>query len=303
MSPAVFVLQQFVLSLEGVIHGFYYQKMLKLKNPDQPAWVLMLGCWISYLLVMSISWITGQRIAGYINLICIMPLFQILLKIFCTDRLQTRLFANALLYLMQALADVITTSIFLIILKKPGINYMQDNMLVLLVVGLGIEFGLDALACRMWNQKKNIRRNGFAIVSAALVVVFFYLLFLSAGFLTTPETFSLSMLAASFISLAGTATAVLVCFFYQQKQQKNSQLEWENLHRIRQRQEDFFRELEEQERKTSFVRHDHLNVLSAALQLLYQQEEDAVETLLVEYEKRIREDCGTAEPGLERDNI
>lgn len=287
MSLLVFVLQQFLLSLEGVIHGFYYQKMLKLKNPDQPAWGLMLGCWISYLLVMSISWITGQRIAGYINLICIMTLFQILLKIFCTDRLQTRLFANALLYLMQALADVITTSIFLIILKMPGVNYMQDNMLLLVIVALCVEFGLDAMACRVWNQKKNVRRNGFAIVSAALVVVFFYLLFLSAGFLTAPETFSLSMLAASLISLAGTVTAVLICFFYQQKQQKNSQLEWENLHRIRQRQEDFFRELEEQERRTSFIRHDHLNILAAAGQLLCQEQSEEASQLLESYLDRL----------------
>lgn len=64
-------------------------------------------------------------------------------------------------------------------------------------------------------------------------------------------------------------------------------MEWENLVRLRQSQEDFFCRLEKLERETSFIRHDHLNVLGTITQLLEQSQSAEAKEILESYLDRM----------------
>lgn len=303
MSAAQFVFQQLLLSSEGIIHALCYDRMLERKRKEQPAWLRAVCFWLLYILILSVSWLSGVRISGAVNLIFALVLTQILLQLFYQEKLQTRLFACVVLFLMQVMAEIAVSFLYTLIQGHTSVNYMEDQMIPILMVAMMLDAVFEFSASTIWRKRRGRKDDGLRISFGILGMLEIYMVFGVVGVLVFQGSFADSYLTTIGVSLI-TFTAFLGFFlFYQQKQYRENLLERENLHRIQNRQEAFFRELEEQERKVSFIRHDHLNVVSAALQLLYQKEEEGVETLLAEYEKRIREDGQVEKSGQEGENI
>lgn len=295
MTTAQFIFQQFIMTIEGPVHGFCYNHMLTPKNPRQPGWVRGLSFWAAYTLVMSLSWITGIRISGYVNMLFAMTITQILLYFFFQEKLQTRIFAYMLLFLMQAVGDISVSFFYIIVQGHETANYMQDEMISIMITVMTICSLLECLGCWMWRKRRGIRTNGFAIAIVSLIVLFLYMVFVAVGVIVYQGSFDASFLGTAVVSVGGVGTFLLICFFYQQKQKKENEVEWENLMNLKEIQEEFFRSLEEQERKTSFIHHDHLNILGAVSQLLEEQETDEAQRVLEDYLQRLEsgEDLGT----------
>lgn len=287
MTFLQFALQQFIITTEGIVHGLCYNQMLKVRNPSQPAWIRVLSFWIGYSMILSISWITGKRISGYINLACCMTLSLTLMYLFYDEKLKTRVFAYMFLFLLQTVADVIVSFLYIIVQRHESANYMQDEMIGIMILVMSFASLLEFFGCWLWQRKKGIRNNGFAIAVTAMVVIFLYMIFITAGVFVSQGSFDQSFLTSAFVTFGGVGVFLLICFYYQQKQQKESQVEWENLKRIQSSQEEFFRRLEEQERKTSFIRHDHLNILGAVSQLLEEGQEEEADRFLKDYIGRL----------------
>ncbi len=283
MNSFQFLLQELVMCLEGAVHGVCYNRMLHKRNPQMPDGVLIFSGMLVYGLILVMNQMAGIRLPGILNTSIMMVLFQLLLWKCCTDRLQTRLFATVLVYVMQALVDILITSLFVLVLGHEGVNFLEDNMLGLLILAVALELILIRPLCRIWNRKKDIRQNGFAIVRTALLVVFLYLLFLCLGFLLVPTAVNLKMLATALGSLAGTGAAIVVCLLAVNKQMKQERLDVQSRRRLQKEQEALYQSLERQERKLSMIRHDHLNILAAASQLLEEQQTGPAEELLNHY--------------------
>lgn len=289
MTDAVLIFQQGVLSLEGLLLGIFFPRMLHLSRKNLQGWRFGLLCWCVYVLAMLPNWIMGDRLPGILNTLSVLILFQIVLKICCSDRLQVRIFAALLLYLMQALADILISLVFVVFLQNDSVNYMQDNMAWMLCVGVILEGQLDWAACRLWRSRTQTTRKGFLVAGAGLTVLFFYLLFLAGYSLQSQAGWNRETLLVVFASLLAAGLAVLLTVYFQQKQHSRQSLEMENLERLRLEQEAHFRKLEGQEKQTSFVRHDQLNVLGAADQLLREDQPEEAENLLQSWLNRLEE--------------
>lgn len=303
MSAAQFVFQQLLLSSEGIIHALCYDRMLERKQKGQPAWLRAVSFWLLYILILSGSWLSGIRISGAVNLVFALVLTQILLQLFYQEKLQTRLFACVVLFLMQVMAEIAVSFLYTLIQGHTSVNYMEDQMIPILMVAMMLDAVFEFSASTIWRRRRGRKDDGLRISFGILGMLGIYMVFGAVGVLVFQGSFADSYLTTIGVSLITFLAFIGFFLFYQQKQYRENLLERENLQRIQNQQEAYFRKLEEQERKVSFIRHDHLNIVATALQLLHQQEEDAVETLLAEYEKRIREDGQTQETGLERENI
>lgn len=75
----------------------------------------------------------------------------------------------------------------------------------------------------------------------------------------------------------------MVCLLAVNKQMKQERLDVQSRRRLQKEQEALYQSLERQERKLSMIRHDHLNILAAASQLLEEQQTGPAEELLNHY--------------------
>ncbi len=289
MNPVVLVLQQFVLSMEGLLHGICLNCMLTPKHPKQPFWLRVAYFYGSFLVIMSFSWISGMRVPSYINLVMVCTVFQILMKFVFQEKWHVRLLAYLTLYVCLAAADILISCLYVLVLQRNSLDYMAEDVLMQVCGGMLIAAMLDWLACSLWLQRRSTRFSSSLMAGACLAVTFLHTVYFAFGIFGTQNGFNPAILGASLLSFAGTGSAIAFCFYFQQKQGKQNQLEWENLSRIRSSQEAFFRTLEEQERKTSFIRHDHLNVLGTVSQLLAQEQVQPALQLLDDYQNRMQE--------------
>lgn len=289
MNPVV--LQQAVLSLEGLLHGICLNCMLTPKRPAQPFWLRVLVFYGAFLMIMSCTWISGVKMPGFINLLVVCTVFQILMKYMFQEKWHVKLLAYLTLYVCLVAADILTSGLYILVLQRDSLDSMTQDMLGPLCFGMFLAALLDWLACSIWLRRKSPRSSSALMASACLGVTFLYTVYFAFGLFGTQDGFNPAILGASLLSFAGTGLAIAFCFYLQQKQGKQNQVEWENLNRIRGRQEAFFRTLEEQERKASFIRHDHLNVLGTVSQLLSQEQEQPALQLLEEYQNRMQKNA------------
>lgn len=238
-----------------------------------------------------------MRVSSFVNLAVSSTLCQILLQIFYKEKLQTTIFAYLTLFSMQAIGDILVSFLYILVLGHASANYMQDQMISILITVMAICALLEFLACWIWRKKKGIQTKGMSVVITLMVVTFLHMIFLTAGILLFQGDYFLSFLQTSGISVGVLTVLLMVCFYFQQKQQKQNRLEWENLKRLKQSQEEFFRSLEKLEQKTSFIRHDRVNVLVAVCQLLEQSESAEAAEVLGSYLGRIE-----ASPDPEEEN-
>lgn len=287
MSPILFVLQQFVMTLEGVVHGFCYSRMLTKRREQMPSWILILCVWSVYIATVSLSWFSGQRVSGYLNLLVSFSLLQIVLRVLYQENRKTRITAWMLLYMMQAVADIGVSFVWIVLMGHGTANYLEDNMILILCTVLVVGCVLELAACWMYRKHKKVRSGGFMTAAAGLMVMILYMVFLACGLFLMQGQFSQAFLTASWISIGGTALILTACFFQQEKQHRQNELEQESLTSLQDQQEQYFRGLEQEERKASFLRHDHLNVLAAVSQLLQQEQSEEAGELLDHYLNRI----------------
>ncbi len=290
MTPAQFIFQQFIMTLEGPVHGFCYNHMLTPRNPAQPGWVRVLAFWGIYTLVVSVNWITGVRVSGYINLLVAVTLTQTALYFFFQEKLQTRIFAFMLLFLMQAAADLCVSFFYIVVQRHASANFMEDEMISVMITVMMVGALLEGFGCWLWRKRRGIQTNGFAVALSALVVIFLYMVFITVGVIVYQGSFDPSFVGSAIVSMGSVAVFLLICFYYQQKQKKENEVEWENLMNLKKMQEEFYCSLEEQERKISFIRHDHLNVLGTVHQLLEEQETQEARMVLEDYLQRLETD-------------
>lgn len=287
MTMIQFVFQQFILTIEGPIRGFCYNLMLTPKKPQQSAWIRILPFWGVYILTTSMSWFSGVWVSSFVSLAVSSTLCQIVLQYFYKEKLQTTIFAYLTLFSMQAIADILVSSVYILAQGHITNNYMQDQMISIFITLMAVSSLLEFLASWIWRRRKGIQTRGMFVVITLMVVIFLQMIFLAAGILFFQGEYFLSFLQASSISVGVLVLQLMVCFYFQQKQQKQNRLEWENLKRLKQSQEEFFRSLEKLEQKTSFIRHDHINVLVAVCQLLEQSESAEAAEVLGSYLGRI----------------
>lgn len=283
MSTETFVLQQFILTSEGIVHGLCYNQMLTAKRNAPPAWIRVLAFWGVYITEMSMSWFRGERLPSLLNLTVAFSLTQILMHLFYREKLQTRFFAYLLLYMVQGSADILVGMVYILMLGNNSANYMQDNMIPALLAVLALGSYFEWAACSLWQKKKGIRTNGFVIAGAGLLVMILYLFFIACGVLIFDVVHIPDLLIPALFSVCGIWIFMLFWALYQQKQHESRKVEWENLNRVRNTQEEYFRFLEAQERKLSFVRHDALNILGTAGQLLSESRHEDAQNLLESY--------------------
>lgn len=287
MSPLQFIFQQFIMTIEGPVHGLCYNMMLTPKKARQPAWILVLSFWGIYTLAMSMSWFSGTRVSSFVNLAVSATLCQILLRIFYKEKLQTTIFAYLTLFFMQAVGDILVSSIYILVQGHTTTNYMEDEMISIMITVMTVCSLLEFLGCWLWRKKKGIRTNGLAIAATLMIVMFLHMVFLTAGVVLFQGDYFSSFVHTSTIGICVMLSLLGICFYYQHKQEKANRLEWENLKRLKQSQDEFFRSLEKLERKTSFIRHDHLNILTSVCMLLEKEDAAEARNLLDSYLKRI----------------
>lgn len=289
MTGFEMVLQQLILTLEGIIHGLCYNRMLKAANPDQPAWARVLCFWLVYPLILVPTWILQVRVPGYINLIAAFALCQILLYFFYQESLRTRIFAFVLLFLMQVAAELLLSGLYVVVQQHDTVNVLEVQMIPILLFAQVLDWILEYAACSAWVLLRR-RRNPQAINKAAsltaLIVPLLCLLYLSLGTASLQGSFIDAYLTAVGVSLVTLCAFLAYFFLFQSSWKKENQLEWENLQRIRTSQKNFFRLLEEQERKASFFRHDQLNILGSISQLLQEGQRLEAEELLAQVLER-----------------
>ena len=68
MSLLMTLIQQLILSSEGLVHGFCYNRMLEAKEGAPAPWIRMMGFWSVYIIEISVNWITGIRLPSFVNL-------------------------------------------------------------------------------------------------------------------------------------------------------------------------------------------------------------------------------------------
>lgn len=290
MSIPYLVLQQFVVTLEGVVHGFCYSRMLKPRWKNFPAWAAILVVWGVYILTLSMSWISGKRINSYVNLVVSFTLVQMVLWALYEERWKTRLWAWMLLYMMEVVADIAVSFIYVVVMKTPSVNYMEDEMLLVMCIVTLLGALLELAACSLYRKRRKLENRevgSFAIAAACLLVMLLYMLCIACGVYFGQGDYTGPFLVNAWISVGGTGLILLICWVEQKRQNRQERLEWENLQKIKNSQEAFFLGLERQERQAAFVRHDHMNILTLVSQLLQEDHEKEAEDILQDYLSRM----------------
>ena len=283
MSAFEFVLQQLLLTLEGIIHGLCFNRMLRIRNNRQPAVLRVLSFWLVYVVVLSMSWITGIRIPGPVNLVFALLFCQILMHFFYEEKLSVRLGAWVVLFLMQTIAELFISFLYLVVQGHQSANSMTEQLIGILSLGMMLDGLFEWAACRIWvrvRRQKNRQAGSLAAGGLAMSMPFLCLLFLSLGIVVLQGSFISSYLITAGVSLLTFVVFLGFLFFFQRHLQKQDELEQEQLEHLRDRQALFFQQLEEQERKAFFFRHDCTNIAGAISQLLEEGRLQEAEGLL-----------------------
>lgn len=239
MSAAQFVFQQLLLSSEGIIHALCYDRMLERKRKEQPAWLRAVCFWLQYILILSGSWLSGVRISGAVNLVFALALTQILLQLFYQEKLQTRLFACVVLFLMQVMAEIAVSFLYTLIQGHTSVNYMEDQMIPILMVAMMLDAVFEFSASTIWRKRRGRKDDGLRISFGILGMLGIYMAFGAVGVLVFQGSFADSYLTTIGVSLITFLAFLGFFLFYQQKQYRENLLERENLQRIQNRQEAF----------------------------------------------------------------
>lgn len=289
MSPLYFVLQEFVMTLEGVTHGFCFSLMLTPKRENCPRWLQVLLMWGVFVVVMSINWISGIRVVGYISLVFSFVLVQLMLKAVYREPLKTRIWAWMLLYMLEAVADLAVSFVYIVILGAEHVNHMQDEMIPVLCIVTLVGFVLELCGSLIYRKRRKKGTEGYVVAASAMMVILLYVLMIACGMFFWQGNYTAPFLTCLWVSVGGTAIILMICLGTQRRQKKENRMEWENLVRLRQSQEDFFCRLEKLERETSFIRHDHVNVLGTITQLLEQSQIAEAKEILESYLDRMED--------------
>lgn len=191
--------------------------------------------------------------------------------------------------MMQALVDLLGSFVYIVILGNETVNHMEDVMLPVLCTAVFLSFWLEFAAALFYSRRRRKGAKGkesFAVAAAAMLVILLYVLMLAYGMYFWQGNYTSAFMTIVWVSVGGTAGILIVCLFSQKKQKKENRMEWENLIRLRQSQEDFFCRLAKLEKETSFIRHDHLNVLGTISQLLEQSQSAEAKEVLESYLNR-----------------
>ncbi len=289
MSLLMTLIQQLILSSEGLVHGFCYNRMLEAKEGAPAPWIRMMGFWSVYIIEISVNWITGIRLPSFVNLSIAFGLTQVYMRLFYKDPFHVCFFAWLLLLAFQTIADLSFYAIYMLIERPATLNFMEDNMVPVLLCTLMAMFFFEWGAATLWQHRKGIRTTGFFILTAGLGGIGLYVLLLAAGVVFLDSQAVSRILLPLLYAAIGLWMALMLCALYVQKQHESRQHEWQTIQEVADRQKAWFEALEEQERRVSCIRHDQLNVLQTVQSLLEQEEQEEAGFLLESWQARLEE--------------
>ena len=171
---------------------------------------------------------------------------------------------------------------------------MQDEMIPVLCIVTLVGFVLELCGSLIYRKRRKKGTEGYVVAASAMMVILLYVLMIACGMFFWQGNYTAPFLTCLWISVGGTAIILMICLGAQRRQKKENRMEWENLVRLRQSQEDFFCRLEKLERETSFIRHDHLNVLGTITQLLEQSQSAEAKEILESYLDRMEDSLAPA---------